>query len=164
MIFSKVLPYKDIVKFLSKKESKIAIISCNGCARICGSGGLSKAEELGFRLIRDGYKVMDEVVVLYACSEPSLWELKRKIKMNPEVNTLISLACSAGWSCITRNFPNKKVINATEDVGLMVIDTEKGLFKLTSPYRKYASQAGNKYEIGTGRLLFERKIKLEAER
>lgn len=160
MIFSKILPYEDIIKQLSK-EAKIAIISCNGCARISGSGGLGKADELRLRLIRGGYKVTDEVVVLYACSELSLREAKQEAKLNPDVDTIISLACSAGWSCITRNFTNKRVINATEDVGLMVIDADNGVFKLTMPYKRYEKQAGSEYEIGTGEFCLEKKIKLE---
>ena len=164
MIFSRVLPYEDIVKHLNKQDSKIAIISCNGCARICGSGGLRGANKLRFRLIRDDYKATDVIVVLYACSEPSLRELKRKVKLDSDVNVIISLACSAGWACITRAFPGKKVINATEDVGLMVIDTDEGTFKLTTPYRKYERQVGNEYKVGTGEPILEERIMLEVQR
>ena len=74
MIFAKIEPYEEIIKKLDKKEDKIAIISCNTCARTCGNGGLNKLNELGLRLIRDGYYVTDEAVVLYACSEPMLRE------------------------------------------------------------------------------------------
>jgi len=160
MIFSRVLPYEDVVKQLNKQDS-IAIISCNGCARTCGSGGLRGANKLRFRLISDGYKVTDVIVVLYACSEPSLRELKRKVKLDSEVNVIISLACSAGWACITRAFPDKKVINATEDVGLMVIDTDEGTFELTTPYRKYEQQVGSEYKVGTGEPIIEERIMLE---
>lgn len=161
MIFSKVLPYNDIVKQLNSQKPEIAIISCNGCARVCGSGGLKGAENLRFKLIRDGYKVTDVIVVLYACSETSIRELKRKIKLTPEVETIISLACSAGWACISRNFPDKKVINATEDAGLMIIDKEKNVFKLTIPRKKFEHQAGSEYKIGTGETILG-KTMLEA--
>ena len=60
MIFAKIESYEEIVKKLDKKEDKIAIISCNTCARTCGNGGLNKLNELGFRLIRDGFNVTDE--------------------------------------------------------------------------------------------------------
>jgi len=54
------------------------------------------------------------------------------------------------------------VINATEDIGLIVIDKEKGVFKLTLPYRKFEHQAKNEYEIGTGEPVSREKIiKLE---
>jgi len=163
MIFSKVLPYRKIIEQLDDQESKIAIISCNGCARICGCGGFSGANRLRFKLIRDGYNVTDVIVVLYACSELSLKELKRKIKLTSDIKTIISLACSAGWACITRNFPGKKVINATEDVGLIMIDEEKGVFELTLPYKKFEHQTKNEYEIGTGKSVLRKKtIKLEA--
>jgi len=158
MMFSKVLPYKKIIEQLGDQESKIAIISCNGCARICGCGGFTGANRLRFKLIRDGYNVTDVIVVLYACSELSLRELKRKIKLASDIKTIISLACSAGWACITRNFPDKKVINATEDIGLIAIDKEKGVFKLTLPYKKFEHQAKSEYEIGTGEPVSREKI------
>ena len=162
MMFSKVLSYKKIIEQLNDKESKIAIISCNGCARICGCGGLSGANRLRFKLVRDGYNVKDVIVVLYACSELSLRELKRKIELTPDTKTIISLACSAGWACITRNFPDKKVINATEDIGLIAVDKEKGTFKLILPYKKFKHQAKNEYEIGTGEPALKKKLMLEA--
>jgi len=125
---------------------------------------LRGANKLRFRLIRDGYKATDVIVVLYACSEPSLRELKQKVKLDSDVNVIISLACSAGWACITRAFPDKKVINATEDVGLMVIDTDEGMFKITAPYRKYKRQIGSEYKVGTGEPILEEKIMLEVRR
>jgi hypothetical protein len=150
VIFSRLLPYEEISKRLSK-DSKIVIISCNGCARMSGSGGLERAEELRLRLMKEGYKVTDEAVIPYACSEPYLRELRRMARLSPEADTIISLACSAGWSCIKRSFPNMKVINATEDIGLMIIDMDEGLFKVTSPFKKYEEILGRKYEIYSGK-------------
>ena len=156
MIFSKIEPYEEIVKKLDKKEDKIAIISCNTCARTCGNGGLNKLNELGLRLIRDGYYVTDEAVILYACSEPIL----REAKLDLEANTIIVLSCSAGWSCLKRNFPDKKVLKVTEDIGLVMTDTDKEIFKVIMPYRNHESEMGKEYRTGTGEPLFGEKIKV----
>jgi len=156
MIFSKIESYEDIIKKLDKKDDKIAIISCNTCARTCGNGGLNKLNELGLRLIRDGYYVTDEAVVLYACSEPML----REAKLDLEANTIIVLSCSAGWSCFTRNFPDKKVLKVTEDIGLVLTDTDKEIFKVVMPYKNHESEMGKEYRVNTGEPLVGEKIKV----
>ena len=156
MIFSKIEPYEEIVKKLDKKEDKIAIISCNTCARTCGNGGLNKLNELGLRLIRDGYYVTDEAVVLYACSEPIL----REAKLELEANTIIVLSCSAGWSCFTRNYPDKKVLKVTEDIGLVLTDTDREIFKVIMPYKGHESEMGKEYRTNTGEPLVGEKIKV----
>jgi hypothetical protein len=156
MIFSKIENYEEIVKKLDKKEDTIAIISCNTCARTCGNGGLNKLNELGLRLIRDGYNVTDEAVVLYACSEPIL----REAKLNIDANTIIVLSCSAGWSCFTRNYPNNKVLKVTEDIGLVITDNDKEIFKVVMPYKDHESEMGKEYRTNTGEPLIGKRIKL----
>ena len=156
MIFSKIVPYEEIIKKLDKKDDKMAIISCNTCARTCGNGGISKLNELGLRLIRDGYYVTDEAVILYVCSEPML----REAKLDLEANTIIVLSCSAGWASLTRNFPDKKVLQVTEDIGLVMTDTDKEIFKVIMPYKNHESEMGKEYRINTGEPLVGEKIKV----
>jgi hypothetical protein len=156
MIFAKIESYEEIVKKLDKNEDKIAIISCNTCARTCGNGGLNKLNELGFRLIQDGFNVTDEAVVLYACSEPILGEAK----LNLDANTIIVLSCSAGWSCFTRNYPDKKVLKVTEDIGLVITDADREIFKVIMPYKNHESELGKEYRTNTGEPLVGEKIKV----
>ena len=156
MIFSKIEDYEEIIKKLDKKQDKIAIISCNTCARTCGNGGITKLNELGLRLIRDGYHVTDEAVILYACSEPIL----REAKLDLEADTIIVLSCSAGWACFTRNFADKKVLKVTEDVGLVLTDTEKEVFKVVMPSKGHQADLGKEYRIHTGEPLSGKKIKV----
>jgi hypothetical protein len=111
---------------------------------------------LGLRLIHDGYYVTDEAVVLYACSEPML----REAKLDLEANTIIVLSCSAGWSCFKRNFPDKKVLRVTEDIGLVLTDTDREIFKVVMPYKNHESEMGKEYRINTGEPLIGEKIKL----
>ncbi len=154
MIFSKIEAYEDIIKKLNKKEDKIALISCNTCARTCGNGGIQKLTELGLRLIRDGYNVTDEALVLYACSEPIL----REAKLDLEANTIIVLSCSAGWACFKRNFADKKVLKVTEDIGLVMTDTDKEIFKVIMAYKGHESELGKEFRINTGEPLVSKKI------
>ena len=107
-------------------------------------------------MIRDGYYVTDEAVVLYACSEPML----REAKLDLEANTIIILSCSAGWSCFTRNFPDKKVLKVTEDIGLVLTDTDKEIFKVVMPYKNHESEMGKEYRVNTGEPLVGEKIKV----
>ena len=156
MIFAKIEDYNEIVKKLDKKEDKIALISCNTCARTCGNGGIRKLNELGLRLIRDGYNVTDEAVILYACSEPIL----REAKLDLDANTIIVLSCSAGWACFSRNFADKKVLKVTEDIGLVITDTEREIFKVVMPYKNHESELGKEYRVNTGEPLVGEKIKV----
>ena len=156
MIFAKIEDYNEIVKKLDKKEDKIALISCNTCARTCGNGGIRKLNELGLRLIRDGYNVTDEAVILYACSEPIL----REAKLDLDANTIIVLSCSAGWACFSRNFADKKVLKVTEDIGLVMTDTDCEIFKVVMPYKNHEAELGKEYRINTGEPLVGEKIKV----
>jgi hypothetical protein len=156
MIFAKIEDYNEIVKKLDKKEDKIALISCNTCARTCGNGGIRKLNELGLRLIRDGYNVTDEAVILYACSEPIL----REAKLDLDANTIIVLSCSAGWACFSRNFADKKVLKVTEDIGLVITDTEREIFKVVMPYKNHEAELGKEYRVNTGEPLVSEKIKV----
>ncbi|MCW4035492.1 MAG: hypothetical protein NWF03_09030 [Candidatus Bathyarchaeota archaeon] len=156
MIFAKIEPYEEITKKLDKKEDKIAIIACNTCARTCGNGGINKLNELGLRLIRDGYNVTDEAVILYACSEPIL----REAKLDLDANTIIVLSCSAGWSCFTRNFADKKVLKVTEDIGLVMTDTDKEIFKVVIPCKGHEADLGKEFRTHTGEPLVGEKIKV----
>jgi len=156
MIFAKIEDYEEIVKKLDKKEDKIALISCNTCARTCGNGGIRKLNELGLRLIRDGYNVTDEAVVLYACSEHIL----REAKLDLDANTIIVLSCSAGWACFSRNFADKKVLKVTEDIGLVMTDTDCEIFKVVMPYKNHEAELGKEYRINTGEPLVGEKIKV----
>ncbi len=156
MIFAKIEDYNEIVKKLDKKEDKIALISCNTCARTCGNGGIRKLNELGLRLIRDGYNVTDEAVILYACSEPIL----REAKLDLDANTIIVLSCSAGWACFSRNFADKKVLKVTEDIGLVITDTEREIFKVVMPYKNHEAELGKEYRVNTGEPLVGEKIKV----
>jgi hypothetical protein len=153
MMYSKMIPYKEITTQLDREDT-IAVISCNTCARECGVGGFSKADELVERLVQDGCDVTEEIVLQDACSEP----VYRKARIRLEADAVIVLACSAGISCVKRLYPKKKVLTVTEDVGLFVTDTELEVFKVALPFAGF--EEGAEYAMSTGAPLHKQKIRL----
>ncbi|KON30564.1 hypothetical protein AC480_00870 [miscellaneous Crenarchaeota group archaeon SMTZ1-55] len=154
MMFSRLIPYEEITKQL-KSADTIAVISCNTCARECGVGGVSRADELVDRLTQDGYTVTEEVVLQDACSEP----VYRKARIRLDADTIIVLACSAGIDCVKRMFPKTRVLTVTEDVGLFVTETDLEVFKVALPFSGF--KAGAEYAMYTGAPQEKQRIRLE---
>lgn len=145
MIFSKSLPYEDIVKNLDKEKDSITIVGCNTCIRVAGAGGPEKMKEMAQRLKKDGYNVKDGYMLPIACMEPYLMTAK----FRPDVNTIVALCCTAGALNIKRNYPSMKVVETVDHVGLMVADANKGALKIAMPYEKYLGDLGKEYVIGS---------------
>jgi hypothetical protein len=144
MIFTKALPYEQIKASLSK-DDRIMIIGCESCVRASGCGGAEKMKELALRLRKDGYQVIDGYMVPGSCSPKVLFA-----KPGKSINTIISLACSAGGANIRRYYPGYKIVETTRDIGLMVTDSEKKVLKVTMPYRGSEDEKDNEYGLCTG--------------
>jgi hypothetical protein len=145
MIFTKKVCYEDILKQLDKDTDTISLVGCETCVRVAGSGGQASMKELALQLRKDGYKVKDGFLVPTACT-PKLGFAK----VGSDINTIVSLACNAGTSNIRRFFPNCKIVEATEDVGLMIENAKTETLQITIPYDKYKMEVGNTFEAFTG--------------
>jgi hypothetical protein len=145
MIFTKKVSYEDILKQLDKDTDTISLVGCETCVRVAGSGGQARMKELAVQLRKDGYKVKDGFLVPTACT-PKLGFAK----VGSDINTILSLACNAGSSNIRRFFPGCKVVEATEDVGLMIENAKEETLQITIPYDKFKQEVGNKFEVFTG--------------
>ncbi len=145
MIFTKALKYEDIKKNLDIENDVITIIGCETCARVAGSGGEEKMKVLAMKLRSEGYNVKDGYMVPTVCTPKIFFA-----KLNKDVNTIISLACSAGSSNLERSYSEYKIIESTEDIGLMVTDTDKEIIKVTMPYSGHKNELGNEYDFYTG--------------
>lgn len=145
MIFAKAFPYENIVENLDKETDVITIVGCLSCVRVSGCGGEEKMRELALRLRKDGFKVKDGFLILTACT-PHI----HCVKLLPEVNTVISLACSAGASNVQRSFPECKTVEAIEDIGLMVVDSDKKILKVMMAYEDHADELGKEYAALSG--------------
>lgn len=145
MIFTKSLDVEDIKKKLDKDNDVIAIIGCETCVRVSGTGGDEKMKELALRLRSEGYTVKEGFMVPTACT-PKIF----LAKPDRSVNTILSLACSAGTSNLERELSQYKVVGTTEDIGLMIHNTDTELIKITIPYGEHEEERGKEYEAHTG--------------
>ncbi|MGI6588564.1 MAG: hypothetical protein ACOX2N_07335 [Peptococcia bacterium] len=146
MIFTKALKYEDIKKELDKEHDIITIFGCETCVRVAGSGGEEKMKELALKLRSEGFQVVDGFMIPAVCT-PKIF----LAKLNKDVNTLIALACSAGFANLQRSYPEYKVVETTENIGLMVTDTEKNIIKVTIPYKNHEDEVGQEYDCETGK-------------
>lgn len=145
MIFSNSLEYEELTSGLNKDEDVITIVGCNTCIRVSGGGGPDKMRELALKLRKDGYNVKDGFMLPYACMEPYILTMK----FANDVNTVVALTCTAGASNIRRNFPNMKVVETVDNIGLIITDTNKGVVKVAMPYEKHKDKLGAEYPIGS---------------
>lgn len=159
MIFTKALPYNDIKRKLDKSDV-ITIIGCESCVRVSGCGGEEKMQELALKLRKDGYNVVDGYMVPSSCTPKLLFA-----KLGKNINTIISLACSAGLSNIKRYYSNYKIVETTTDIGLMVTDSDQKILKVTMPYQEHKNERGNEYGLCTGKAMDSKKLLImEAEK
>lgn len=156
MVLTESLPYETITEQLSPEDT-ISIVSCNNCVRVVGTGGEEKMKELALRLREDGYDVKDGFLITKACPQPYMGA----VKLSPRVDTVVVLACYAGWSNAKRMFPGLKVVFTTKSVGLLITDSDKGVVKLAKVFDKYKDRLGKEFEIGTGKPMTSEQIKVE---
>jgi hypothetical protein len=145
MIFAKALKYEDIIKNLDRENDVIAMLGCETCVRVAGCGGREAMKKLALRLREDEFNVKEGFLVPTACNPKVTFA-----KIDKEINTIVSMACSAGGSNIKRIFPECKLVESSEDVGLMVTDTDKKVLKITKPFKKFENETGFEYETLTG--------------
>ncbi|MFO7964039.1 MAG: hypothetical protein R6U50_08985 [Desulfobacterales bacterium] len=156
MIFTQPLDYETITSELSKDDT-IAIVSCNNCVRVAGTGGEKKMKEMAFRLREDGYRVKEGFLVTKACPQPYMGMLG----LSPLVNKVIVMACTAGWSTACRVCKTRKVVRSLEDIGLLITDTDKGVVKIAKAFDGFEDLVGKEFEIGTGAPMATEQIKVE---
>lgn len=111
MIVTKALPYSAIKKQL-KKSDKIGIISCNVCAKLCGTGGEEVMNQLASKLRKDGFNIVDMDLIGTPCNR----DLLNKSQLHGNVQ--IVLACDAGVYNLKKIFPKHKIISANKTLGI----------------------------------------------
>jgi len=111
MIVTKSKPYSEIKSEL-KKSDKIGIISCNVCARLCGTGGEKVMQNLANKLKKDGYNIVDVDLIGTPCD----YELLNKSQLHGNVQ--IVLACDAGVYNLKKLFPKHKIVGANKTLGV----------------------------------------------
>lgn len=117
---------KDILYELNKKD-KISIISCDKCAKVCGTGGEKGAEEIKGILEKLGYEVVDIFIYGPLCDK-DLDDNLREIKGD----TALILGCEAGEYTFKKFTNFKKVILCLDSLGIGAFDENKKPFTIRS--------------------------------
>ena len=120
MIVTKAFPYSVIKKQL-KKSDEVGVISCNACARLCGTGGEKGMVRLSKQLKKDGFNVVDMDLIGTPCN----YDLLNKSQLHGSVQIL--LACEAGLYNLKKLFPKHKIIPANKTLGLGVHDKGRNI-------------------------------------
>lgn len=160
MIFTKGLSYEDIKKNLNK-EDIITIIGCQSCTRVSGTGGEEQMRDLALSLREEGFNVKDGYAINEICTPKVM-----QAKLDKNVNTVITMACSAGTSNAGRMFSGKKVVSTCKDIGLMTADTKEKTIKVAMPYDSCKDEKGKEYKMfsGEGIQKSNDKAKVEVEK
>lgn len=153
MIKSEMLAYEDIKKQLDKKD-KIGIITCNNCARLCGVGGMEKAEELEGKLSKDGYKVASISDMLVACN----FEYYKDANVSPDATALLVLGCPVGLKVVEQVYKDKKAVKCAEAVGAFIFSPSINRLKVEEVFAGCEAKKGTEYSILTGEALKDQKM------
>lgn len=114
LIFVRDRDYSGLLRAVQGK--KVAVWTCNTCARLCnGIGGTEAAERLAEALRKDGTDVIGVRSVSASCLEEKVCARLEKESLD-EADLLISLACDSGSSCVAR-LSGKEVINPLITLG-----------------------------------------------
>lgn len=127
MIITESKPY-GMIKTQLKKTDKIGIVACNACARWCETGGEKKLKELVQRLKKDGYNVVDQDLIGFACN----WDQLKAPELHGTV--ILVLACDAGVYNLKKLFPKRKIVPGLTTVGLGAWD-QKGNLHLVKRFK-----------------------------
>jgi hypothetical protein len=121
MIITKSLSYPEIKRNF-KKNSKIGIVSCNACAKMCQTGGELKMEEIGLKLKKDGFNVIDSDLIGVACDFNQL----KKGELHGD--TTLVLACDSAVYNLRKLFPKRKIVPALKTLGIGAYDHKGHIF------------------------------------
>lgn len=143
-------PMDDIVQDLDPKEP-IAVISCNNCVKVCGSGGEGVWEPFCDDLRERGFRIEDRVLITNPCSRAYLEDLS----LSSAVKACVMLACDGAMKGFETVFPDIKLVPATETMGLFIVSKADGVVKLVIPFPGYEDLEGKEFKLGDTKALLE---------
>ena len=121
LIISRSMDYPELLDRLSGK--KVAIWTCNTCARLCNSiGGTESSERLASKLKEDGVEVTKVISISAACLGRKVSEKRDELLSgNPDI--ILCMTCDAG-ALNAKEFFGKEIVNpiVTHGYGLLSDD------------------------------------------
>ncbi len=111
MIIVKQKDFEDVVSQIPQ-DKRVAVVTCNTCARECKAGGKEVAEQWASKLKERGFEV-GEVVVIPVCCNLACYE-----NVKVEADVVVVLGCDAACFCIKKLYPEKDVVAADDTLAL----------------------------------------------
>lgn len=111
MIMARDSDYPELVSSL--RGSKVAIIACTTCARLCGLGGSEDAGRLSSGLKDDGIDVIGTSCTPAACIEAKVGD---SLPEAGTYDTVLAICCSIGARCAGRA-SGARVVNPVRTYG-----------------------------------------------
>jgi hypothetical protein len=115
-------PYPELRDSL--KGKKVAIWTCNTCARLCFDiGGSDAAERLAAALRKDGVDVLGVLSTNASCLEGKVRNADNK-EVTGNADIILSMTCNLGALCAKRVF-KKEVLNPIATIGVGFVDVNR---------------------------------------
>ena len=121
LIMSRSMEYPELLGSL--KGKRVAIWTCNTCARLCNNiGGTESCERLAEKLSEDGVTIIKVVSTSAACLEDKVIGKKDEI-LSGQPDIVLSMTCCAGDSNAKKVF-GMETINpiTTHGFGILAAD------------------------------------------
>ena len=118
-------PYSELRDSL--KGKKVAIWTCNTCARLCFDiGGSESAERLASALRNDGVEVLGVLHTAASCLEKKVREKYDEVIIG-QADVVLSMTCNIGALCAERAF-GKDVMNPVATLGVGFVGENRRIF------------------------------------
>jgi len=111
---------KDLEGKIDKNKT-VSVVSCNGCAQVCKTGGRKELDTLASKLQSKGFKVVDKTLVGICCSIKHIKPLKIAGEQ------IVLLSCSLGTYLFSSCFKGIKIIPGLRTVGAGVFTEDNSI-------------------------------------
>ena len=122
LIVSRTVDYSGLLDMLRGK--RVAIWTCNTCARLCnGIGGKESAERLAAQLRKDGINVLSVISVAASCIMDKVAEASED-RLAGMCDVIVTLVCDVGSNCASMCF-DKEIVNPVDTLGYGYLDENR---------------------------------------
>ncbi len=119
-------PVEEVLNVLRDNNAKkLFLVSCGVCAALCQTGGEQGLDEWKEILEKEGYEIVNGMVVDDVCDNREMAKVVRKNDADvQEADSIVTLSCGLGVQSIiqvlSKKYPEKKVFvtNNTEFMGM----------------------------------------------
>jgi len=117
MIYSEQKPWEEIESYL-RRDEKLFVLGCGGCAAASGSGGEDQVEELSEKLVENGWQVTGTRVIEFLCNKGLVgMRLARVSDRIEKADAILGACCGIGVQAVGK-LVEKQVHPANDTVSM----------------------------------------------